>query len=128
MKRLFVVSRIRGNAWDPNRPMNQQDHWSEHATFMDELTTLRFIVLGGPLGDEGDNLLVVDATDETEIRSTLGRDPWTQMGLLEIESIRRWTVLLQAGPEREPVQLRLLPSPPEQRTRAVPKVGNSKRG
>ena len=111
MKRLFVVSRIRGNSWDPNRPMNRQDQWPEHATFMDELTTLRFIVLGGPLGDEGDNLLVVDAADETEIRSILGRDPWTQMSILEIESIRRWTVLLQAGPAREPVLLRLLPSP-----------------
>jgi uncharacterized protein YciI len=98
MKRLFVVTRIRGKAWDPSKLINSQEQWPEHATFMDELATDRFVVLGGPLGDEGTVLLVVDAADESEIRSTLARDPWSKSGILDIQSIQLWTVLLQAGP------------------------------
>ena len=108
MKRLFVVTRIKGKAWDSSKPMRSQAQWPEHATFMDELATDRFVVLGGPLGDEGNILLVVDAADESEIRSTLARDPWSKSGMLEVESIQLWTVLLQAGPI-----IHAMPSPRE---------------
>jgi uncharacterized protein YciI len=108
MKRLFVVTRIRGKAWDSTKAMSSQEQWPEHATFMDELANNRFVVLGGPLGDEGNILLVVDAADENEIRSTLARDPWSKSGILEVQSIQLWTVLLQAGPV-----IRAVPSPRE---------------
>lgn len=108
MKRLFVVTRTRGKAWDSTKAMRSQEQWPEHATFMDELANNRFVVLGGPLGDEDKTLLVVDAADESEIRSTLARDPWSNSGMLEVESIQLWTVLLQAGPV-----IRAVPSPEE---------------
>jgi uncharacterized protein YciI len=98
MKRLFVVTRRRGKAWDLNKPMRSQTQWPEHASFMDELADDRFVVLGGPLDDGEKTLLIVDAADEAEIRSTLAEDPWSQSGVLELESIQLWTVLLQAGP------------------------------
>jgi uncharacterized protein YciI len=98
MKRLFVVTRIRGKAWDQTKPMRSQEQWPEHATFMDDLATNRFVVLGGPLGDEDNVMLVVDAADEKQIRSTLADDPWSKSGVLEVESVQLWTVLLQAGP------------------------------
>src|SRR5437016_2360876 len=110
MKRLFVVSRIRGKAWDPARPMNSQVQWPEHATFMDDLATNRFVILGGPLGDDEKTLLVVDAADEGEIRTTLARDPWSKLGMLEVESIQLWTVLLQAGPV-----IHAMPSPAQKK-------------
>jgi uncharacterized protein YciI len=110
MKRLFVVTRIRGKAWDPTKPMRSQEQWPEHATFMDELATNRFVVLGGPLGDESTILLVVDAADESEIRSTLARDPWSKSGMLDEQSIQLWTVLLQAGPA-----IRAMPSPAQKK-------------
>lgn len=106
MKRLFVVTRIKGKAWDPAKPMRSQAQWPEHATFMDDLATDRFVMLGGPLGDENKILLVVDAADENEIRSTLADDPWSKSGALEVESIQLWTVLLQAGPA-----IHAMPSP-----------------
>lgn len=106
MKRLFAVTRTRGKAWNSAKPMNSQEQWPEHATFMDDLASNRFVILGGPLGDKGDVLLVVDAADEGEIRSTLARDPWSKLGLLELQSIQLWTVLLQAGPA-----IRAMPSP-----------------
>jgi hypothetical protein len=106
MKRLFVVIRTKGKAWDAAKPMRSQVQWPEHASFMDDLATNRFVILGGPL-DAGDRtLLVVDAADENEIRTTLARDPWSKLGILEIESMQLWTVLLQAGPA-----LQAMPSP-----------------
>lgn len=69
MKTLFVVTRIKGQAWDASEPMRSQEQWTEHATFMDQLTADGFVVLGGPLGDDGNILLVVDAADESEIHS-----------------------------------------------------------
>ena len=75
---------------------------------MDDLATNRFVVLGGPLGDNGEVLLVVDAADENEIRATLDADPWSKSGLLEVKSIQLWTVLLQAGPV-----IHAMPSPPD---------------
>ncbi len=97
MKSLFVVTRIKGKAWDRTKPMNSQEQWSEHALFMDDLATNRFVVLGGPLGN-GDIMLIVDAANEPEIHSTLARDPWSKLKILEVQSIQPWTVLLQAGP------------------------------
>jgi hypothetical protein len=108
MKKLFVVTRTRGKAWDPAKPMRSQEQWSEHATFMDDLASDRFIVLGGPLGDGSHTLLVVDAADESEIRLTLARDPWSKLAILELHSIQPWTVLLQAGPAVHP-----MPPPPK---------------
>ena len=58
-------------------------------------------MLGGPIGDEGNILLLADAADESEIRSTLARDPWSQSGILEVSTIQRWTILLQAGEGRK---------------------------
>jgi uncharacterized protein YciI len=110
MKRLFAVMRTRGKAWDRANPMRSQAQWPEHAAFMDELADNRFVILGGPLDDGEKTLLVVDARDEAEIRATLARDPWSRMGLLEIESIQLWTVLLQAGPA-----IRAMPSPAQKK-------------
>ena len=76
--------------------------------FMEDLADNRFVILGGPLDEGAKTLLVIDAADEAEIRSTLAGDPWSKWGILEIESIQLWTVLLQAGPA-----LRVMPSPRE---------------
>ena len=100
MKTLFVVTRIRGQGWDHDKPLRAQREWPEHATFMEQLAADGFVVLGGPLGDEGKVLLVVDAADESEIRETLARDPWSQSGILEVSAVQRWTILLQSGEEK----------------------------
>ncbi len=68
---------------------------------MDKLTADGFVVLGGPLGegDGEDALLVVNAPDEGAIVSTLSHDPWSKAGILEIKSIQRWTIFLEAEQE-----------------------------
>jgi uncharacterized protein YciI len=81
--------------------MRSQDEWDEHAAFMDGLAASGFILLGGLLGDEGDAMHAVNASDEDEVRSKFGLDPWSKSGHLETRSILRWTILLEAPPENQ---------------------------
>src|SRR5258705_5710518 len=100
MKTLFVVSQIRGKAWDANKPLRSQVLWNEHAEYMDQLTAAGFIVLGGPLSDpEGEAMLVVDAPDEETAHATLAKDPWRDSGHLTVPKIQSWTIFLEAAKE-----------------------------
>ena len=54
--------------------------------FMNQLAADEFVVLGGPLSGTDDFLLVIDAADAEEINATLARDPWTQSGMLKVNS------------------------------------------
>jgi uncharacterized protein YciI len=99
---LFAMIRRGGLAWDPSRPLREQDNWDEHARFMDDLAKEGFVVLSGPLGDghlgqggsEHRVLLIFDADSESTIDARLAADIWTSTGMLETVSLERWTVLL----------------------------------
>lgn len=99
MKTLFAVTNSRGESWDAGKQLRSQQQWDEHAAFMDRLAEDGFVVLGGPLNN-GKALLIIDAADENEIRATLAQDPWHRSGILELESIKEWTILLQSGKQR----------------------------
>ena len=90
----FVVTRERGSDWDAARAMRDQDGWDDHAAFMDALAEGGFVVLGGPLGDGAETLLIIAADGEGTVRARLAADPWTGSGLLELKSVEPWTVLL----------------------------------
>lgn len=97
----FAVVVNRGPHWDWNRSMRRQNGWDEHAAFMDMLGSERFIVSGGPLGGEDDArriLHIVNAPDISTVKNRLSEDPWHQTGLLQIESIEPWTVLVGSQP------------------------------
>ena len=53
MAMFLVVLRQSGPEFDRSRPLEEQSRWSEHAAFMDALVDDGFIVLGGPLADDG---------------------------------------------------------------------------
>lgn len=91
---FYAVRRERGGSWDAALPMREQDKWDEHASFMNALADDGFVVLGGPLGDGAQILLVVRADSEDEIKARLAKDPWTAMGLLRIANVERWQILL----------------------------------
>jgi hypothetical protein len=97
MKTLFAVTRTRGRAWDATKPMRSQAQWPEHAAFMDQLPADGFVPLGGPIGDVGDVVLIINARNQGEIHDTLSRDPWSHSGLLNTRQIQRWTVLLESN-------------------------------
>jgi uncharacterized protein YciI len=94
MPSYLVVRRVRGPAWNAALPLREQALWPEHAAFMNVLAAEGLIVLGGPLGDGRDVLLVFDSTSEDAVRTRLAADPWSKAGLLEISRVEPWTTLL----------------------------------
>lgn len=94
MQNLFAVIRRRGPAWQDSESMESQADWTSHASFMNALAERGFVILGGPLEDTPDVLLVVRAKSPDEIRSRLRDDPWTAKDLLRIEQITPWTLRL----------------------------------
>jgi uncharacterized protein YciI len=94
MRRLFAVIRTRGPAWQEGRPLEGQADWAGHASFMNALAKEGFVILGGPLDDSPDVLLVVRAATADEARSRLAEDPWTHRDLLRIGRIAPWTLRL----------------------------------
>jgi len=98
---MFAVIRAPGPAWDDNLPMRSQAGWDEHARFMDDLTAKGFILLGGPLTDTREILLIVTAENEQMVRTTFQNDPWEPAGILTTQQVRPWMVLLDSRKPRK---------------------------
>jgi len=84
-----------GPQWQAAKPMEEQSLWDAHADFMDDLVDSGFIVLGGPVRDEGRVVHAVEADSPEHVRATLARDPWSDTHL-RLESIDPWTIRLDA--------------------------------
>jgi hypothetical protein len=61
---------------------------------MDALVKDGFIVLGGPVSDDGRVVHAVEAESEDAVRATWARDPWSETHLV-VDSIEPWTIRLQ---------------------------------
>ncbi len=92
--KLFAVIRTRGDSWNPSLGLEQQPGWDAHASFMHGLQDEGMIVLGGPLEDSRDVLLIFRANEPADIVGRLEKDPWTTSGLLRISRISPWTLRL----------------------------------
>lgn len=90
---FHVVIRQSGPQWDPSLPLREQSGWSAHAAFMDGLVDRGFIVLGGPLDDDGRVVHAVQAESVHAVRETLAQDPWSETHL-RVETVEPWTILL----------------------------------
>jgi hypothetical protein len=62
---------------------------------MDRLVADGFLVLGGPLADEGRVAHAVEAESPQAVRETLARDPWSETHL-RVDTIEPWTIRLDA--------------------------------
>jgi uncharacterized protein YciI len=91
---FFAVRLERGGPWDWSRDLREQDGWDEHARYMEALVDDGFIVLGGPLGGDREILHAISAESEQAVRERLAADNWARNGMLTIESIEPWTILL----------------------------------
>ena len=96
MKNTFVVISSAGPNRDVSKGTREQPFWDEHAEFIDRLVAEGFILMGGPLVDEGGSLLIVNADGENEVRQKLKNDPWRDQGILKLESIKRWQIFIDA--------------------------------
>ena len=94
MRSTFIVTSTAGSNRDRSKGTREQPYWDEHAAFVDHLVEDGFVVLGGPLPDEGGAVLVVRADSEAEVRHRLGRDPWYLHGILVPQSVRRWDIFI----------------------------------
>jgi uncharacterized protein YciI len=96
----YMLTMAHGPNWDTARPglggIRQQDAFDEHAAFMDQLVEEKFIILGGPLDDGEEALLIVEAIDEAEVMARMAEDPWKPMGILHVGEIRLLTIWLDA--------------------------------
>jgi hypothetical protein len=100
MKNTFIAISSPGPNRDPSKPTREQPFWDEHASFIDQLVAEDFILMGGPLVDEGElpqgALLIVNAEDENEVREKLKDDPWFEKGILKLETVKRWQIFIDA--------------------------------
>ncbi|MFL6543729.1 MAG: YciI family protein [Candidatus Udaeobacter sp.] len=94
MKNTFLAISSAGPNRDFSKGTREQPRWDEHAAFIDQLVDAGFILMGGPLVDEGGSLLIVNAKDENEVREKLKNDPWAEHGILKLESVRRWEIFI----------------------------------
>ena len=94
MKDKFVVISSAGPERDLSKGTREQPLWDEHAVFIDQLVAEGFILMGGPLVDEGGSMLIVNADDANEVRQKLENDPWMKRGILKLESVKRWQIFI----------------------------------
>lgn len=94
MKNTFVTISSVGANRDFSKSTREQRLWDEHAAFIDQLIADRFILMGGPLVDEGGAMLIVNADNEDEVREKLKKDPWFEHGILKLDSIKRWQIFI----------------------------------
>ena len=90
MQHLFVVIRRYGPPYARDLPLEEQQDWEAHRTFMNALEAAGLVRLGGPLEEREDVLLIFRAENRTEIERRLADDPWTKSGILSTERISRW--------------------------------------
>jgi hypothetical protein len=93
---VFAVTTARDAGWDHARDIREQPFWDQHAAFADELVDRGVIILGGPIGGDGEDLalLAVEAADEDAVRSAFAADPWTVHRVFRIRQVRPWTLWL----------------------------------
>jgi uncharacterized protein YciI len=96
MKNTFVIVSSAGPNRDLSKGTREQPFWDEHAEFIDRLVAEGFILMGGPLVDEGGSVLIFNAEDENEVREKMKNDPWLERGILKQESIKRWQIFIDA--------------------------------
>jgi uncharacterized protein YciI len=95
---LFAVIRKRGAGWKVSLPLEAQDDWDAHASFMDALEADGFVVLAGPLDSMDEALIIVRADSPREVENRLAADPWTLTGMLKTTKIAEWTLRIGSLP------------------------------
>jgi uncharacterized protein YciI len=94
MPHYYLVISTAGPKRDLSKGTREQVYWDDHAAFIDGLVDEGFMVMGGPLADEGGAMIVVRAESEADVRERLREDPWYVHGVLQLESVRRWEIFV----------------------------------
>jgi uncharacterized protein YciI len=76
----------------------EEPDWNAHASFMNAVQKEGFVVVGGPMEDSAEVLLIIRANSAEEIRDRLAADPWSAQDLLRLSRISPWTLRLGSLP------------------------------
>lgn len=96
MPKTFAMFRNHGKNWVEGTPVRQQPLWDEHAAFTDKLFDSGAIMLAGPYADNTGSLLIVYAEDEAAANEMMRDDPWTIHDIMDVSSVREWTIFLDS--------------------------------
>lgn len=90
----FVVMLRPGSRWNPKISIRDQDHWDDHAQFMDALFEAGVVILGGPFADRSGSMVLLNAASVEQARALFQDDPWTRCDVLVVGDIREWCIFL----------------------------------
>jgi len=101
LKKTFVLFFTPGIAWIAGKTSREQPYWTEHAAFMDALFEDGIVIMGGPFADYSSILVVLEASNESEVRELFKRDPFVVQEILYLSSVHEWLVFLDARKKGE---------------------------
>ena len=65
-----------------------------HLDYMRGLHAQGRVLMAGPIGQGTGAIVVYEAADEAEVHDLVGRDPYSQEGVLVDVSVREWHVVI----------------------------------
>ncbi|MFN8475845.1 MAG: YciI family protein [Anaerolineae bacterium] len=101
MTKTIAVFLRHGSKWDPARGVREQDHWDEHASFMDALFDAGKVMLAGPFADDSGSMVILAADSVEAARAIFQEDPWAHQDILLTADAKEWTIFLDSrkGPQ-----------------------------
>lgn len=92
MKKTFILLFDPGPNWDETKEIEEQQFWSEHVKFVDELFAQGKVIITGPIVEYDRIVIIYEAQNESEIRITFKDDPFLINGILFLESVMEWKI------------------------------------
>lgn len=99
MEKAFLVTLESGEKWDESKNLREQEFWSQHEKFIDQLFIQHKVLFGGPLSDNSKLILVVMSNSESDVRNLLKDDPFIQNGILTLSHVDEWDIYLEQKQE-----------------------------
>ena len=96
MKNTFMILWAPGPAWVLGKTVREQPEWTEHAAFMDQLFANGTVIMGGPFTDGTGSLVLVEAEEESEVRTLIDNDPFVVQRIFVLSSLKQWQLFLDA--------------------------------
>ena len=92
MKKTFILLFDPGPNWDETKEIEEQQFWSDHVKFVDELFAQGKVIMTGPIVEYDRIVIIYEAQNESEIRITFKDDPFLINGILFLESVMEWKI------------------------------------
>jgi uncharacterized protein YciI len=90
-----------GPAWVTGRGSRGQQHWDDHAAFIDDLTERGLLVAGGPFGDESGALNILSKPlEQIDVERLYALDPFVLHGIFVLERAIPWLVFVDNWVEK----------------------------